>query len=329
MKQIKPLHTLLIFAAVLILCLPAVIYTTGSEYHLWGEPTDTDPEDLPPEGPTDTSAPPAVTSGDPDITTTPPETETPPPSSAPADDTTTAPELTDAPETTAAPVTEPPQPAVTGPTEQYTGFVDVDFSYFSDALFIGDSRTVGLRDYTAGNLASATFFCSSGMNASYARRSEYDYTTGVDASGRKTTLGRGTLETLLTERDFGKVYIMVGINELGDSTQNILRNITLLRDTVARLEPNAIIFMCANLHVTAEYSQNGSKKYINNDKINEVNTGIAALADNQNSFFIDINPLFDDASNALTASYGSDGVHVYGKYYRRWSEWLCTRGVIR
>lgn len=309
MKQIKPLHTLWIFAAVLILCLPAVIYTTGSEYHLWGEPSDTDPGDLPPQEPPNTFAPPAVTSGEPPVTT--------------------APELTDEPETSAAPVTEPPQPSITGPAEQYTGFVDVDFSYFSDALFIGDSRTVGLRDYTVGNLASATFFCSSGMIASHARRGEYDYTTGVDASGRKTTLGRGTLETLLTERDFGKVYIMVGINELGDSTQNILRNIALLRDTVARLEPNAIIFMCANLHVTAEYSQNGSKKYINNDKINEVNTGIAALADNQNSFFIDINPLFDDASHALAASLGSDGVHVYGKYYRRWSEWLCTRGVLR
>ena len=320
MRPIRPLHTLLIFAAVLVLCLPAVIYTTGSEYDLWGDPDRTE-------------------SG------IPPETETPSATDAPQTDTTPMEGTTSADDETSHLPPEPSDtsavtlPADTAPSatpddttsadDRYTDFVTVDFTYFDDALFIGDSRTVGLRDYTAGNLAAATFFCSSGMNASYARRSEYDYTTGVDSSGRKTTLGRGTLESLLTELDFGKVYIMVGINELGDSTQNILRNIKLLRDTVARVEPNALIFMCANLHVTAEYSQNGSKAYINNAKINEVNAGIAELADNNTSFFIDINTLFDDEDHALDASLGSDGVHVYGKYYRKWSEWLCTRGILR
>lgn len=77
MKQIKPLHTLWIFAAVLILCLPAVIYTTGSEYHLWGEPSDTDPGDLPPQEPPNTFAPPAVTSGEPPVTTAPELTDEP------------------------------------------------------------------------------------------------------------------------------------------------------------------------------------------------------------------------------------------------------------
>lgn len=320
MKLAKPLHTLLIFSAVLIICIPAAVYTIGIEYRLWGEPNNTEPEDSP------ETASPSVTDI-PSVTTAAPAEST-----VPTDNTSSnLPEHSDTSDITSSVgnINEPTQSTVTNPTDRYADFVNVDFSYFDDALFIGDSRTVGLRDYTAGNLASATFFCSNGMSASYARRGEYDYTTGVDGNGRKTVLGHGTLESLLTARDFGKIYIMVGINELGDSTQNILRNTGLLRDTVARLEPNAVIFLCANLHVTAEYSQNGSKPYINNDKINEVNDGIAELADNKTTFFIDINSLFDDNDYALDASLGSDGVHVYGKYYRRWSEWLCTRGILR
>ena len=38
----------------------------------------------------------------------------------------------------------------------------VDASYFDDALFIGDSRTVGLKEY--GTLNNATFFANTGLS---------------------------------------------------------------------------------------------------------------------------------------------------------------------
>ena len=41
-------------------------------------------------------------------------------------------------------------------------FVESDASYFDDALFIGDSRMVGIRDY--GTLNNASYLCSVGLS---------------------------------------------------------------------------------------------------------------------------------------------------------------------
>ena len=56
--------------------------------------------------------------------------------------------VTAAPEETAEP-TSTPEPT---PLQ----FTTVDASYFDDALFIGDSRTVGIAEY--GSLKNATYF---------------------------------------------------------------------------------------------------------------------------------------------------------------------------
>lgn len=318
MKKSKPVITLIIFAVGLIVCLPFAIKAMGESHGLF-RPADSTEQPTP-----ETDAP-----------TEPPVTEPPAPETTGGSSDTAADETTEAP--TPGSETEPPvtTPPVTDPPETepsipvFGGFTNVDLSYFDDALFIGDSRTVGLRDYSVGNLKNATFFCSIGMSAGHARRDEYEYTSGVDASGVKTKYGKSTLDGLLAERKFGKIYIMVGINEMGDTVNNIVLNIRLLSEQIKRAQPDAIIFLCANMHVTKAYSDGGVSKYITNAKINEVNAGIAALADNTTSFYIDINERFDDADHALTAPYSGDGVHVYGKYYREWSLWLCTKGVVR
>lgn len=160
-------------------------------------------------------------------------------------------------------------------------------------------------------------------------RDEFDCTSGVDASGKKKTYGKYTLAGLLTEKKFGKIYVMVGINELGYPSSSIVKGLRVLADTIRQYQPDAVIFFCANLHVTKEYSDSGAGKYVTNPKINEVNAAIAKLADGKNSFYIDVNEYFDDASHALTAGISGDGVHVYGKYYREWSVWLCTKGIVR
>ena len=46
--------------------------------------------------------------------------------------------------------------------EEVRSFHAVDAGYFSDAVFIGDSRTVGLHDY--GGLNDSTFYATVGMN---------------------------------------------------------------------------------------------------------------------------------------------------------------------
>ena len=79
----------------------------------------------------------------------------------------------------------------------------VERNYFDDALFIGDSRTVGISEY--GDLNNATFFANTGMSV-------YNV---FEKSVSVPKIGKLKLEQLLESKKFGKVYIMLGINELG------------------------------------------------------------------------------------------------------------------
>lgn len=137
--------------------------------------------------------------------------------------------VTAAPEETAEP-TPTPEPT---PLQ----FTTVDASYFDDALFIGDSRTVGIAEY--GSLKNATYFADVGLNV---------YVAQTKAVAVKN-VGTVTLPQLLSQKTFGKVYIMLGINELGNDLDDITAKFSSLVDTVRAAQPDAIIFVEANLHV--------------------------------------------------------------------------------
>lgn len=185
--------------------------------------------------------------------------------------------------------------------------------YFDDALFIGDSRTVGISEY--GDLNNATFFANTGMSV----YNVFEKNVSVPQ------VGKLKLEQLLTYKKFGKIYIMLGINELGYNQEKTLKKYKDLLKFVQEKQSNAIIYIEANLHVTAERSN--KDKTINNININKINNEISKLADNEKIFFIDVNEKFDDENGNLSSNYTQDNVHIYAKYYKEWSDWLSQNAV--
>ena len=185
--------------------------------------------------------------------------------------------------------------------------------YFDDALFIGDSRTVGISEY--GDLNNATFFANIGMSV----YNVFEKTVSVPQ------VGKLKLEQLLTYKKFGKIYIMLGINELGYNQEKTLKKYKDLLKFVQEKQSNAIIYIEANLHVAAERSN--KDKTINNININKINNEISKLADNEKIFFIDVNEKFDDENGNLSSNYTQDNVHIYAKYYKEWSDWLSQNAV--
>lgn len=185
--------------------------------------------------------------------------------------------------------------------------------YFDDALFIGDSRTVGISEY--GDLNNATFFANIGMSV----YNVFEKNVSVPK------VGKLKLEQLLTYKKFGKIYIMLGINELGYNQEKTLKKYKDLLKFVQEKQSNAIIYIEANLHVAAERSN--KDKTINNININKINNEISKLADNEKIFFIDVNEKFDDENGNLSSNYTQDNVHIYAKYYKEWSDWLSQNAV--
>lgn len=194
-------------------------------------------------------------------------------------------------------------------------FTTAPEGYFNDALFIGDSRTVGLKEYSG--LEGASFFATSGMSV-------YNY---AEETAEISGVGKVTLEELIEKKQYGKIYVMLGINELGYDRQKTADRYKRLLDKIHEKQPEAIIYIQANLHVSA--SRSSSDKIYNNKNINLYNEKLSAFADNKDFFYIDINEVFDDANGNLDAQYTSDNAHILGKYYQVWGDWFRTKAIVK
>lgn len=193
--------------------------------------------------------------------------------------------------------------------------------YFSDSLFIGDSRTEGLRMYgsPAGNpiMTGATFFSKTSMSI----KSAQTVTVNVQTIGSAPAAAASRLSDVLASRQFGRIYIMLGINEIGSNLDNNAAKFSELINVIRAAQPSAKIMIEANLHVSAAKSSVPGTVF-NNPRIDEYNNRLAALADGQSIFYLNVNPIFDDGAGNLRAECTNDGVHIFAKYYVDWANWL-------
>lgn len=189
----------------------------------------------------------------------------------------------------------------------------IDFS-MKNSLFIGDSRTVGLMEY--GGIEDADFFCTVGMSVYNIHKKPVSV----------NNVGKVTLTELLNNKKYDKIYIMLGINEIGYEFNSIVNKYTELIEFIETKQPDAVIFIQANLHVTKSRSDND--KVINNNAINRLNSELSKLADNKNKFYIDANPLFDDENGCLSADKSEDGAHILAKYYKEWGNWIIKQTAL-
>lgn len=187
------------------------------------------------------------------------------------------------------------------PKKKITASVD-------DALFIGDSRTVGLSEYSAMN--EADFFSNVGMSV----YNIYDKTVSVPK------VGKVTLEQLLNNKKYAKIYVMLGINEVGYDIGKTTEKYKELVEFIKDRQPKAKVFIQANLHVTKGRSDRD--KVVNNANINQLNKSISRIADNKKVFYMDVNQLFDDGYGNLSKDKSDDDTHLYAKHYIEWGKWI-------
>ena len=200
------------------------------------------------------------------------------------------------------------------PTASNRFFRQVERSYLDDAVFIGDSRTEGLRVY--GGLSNATFYASDGLSV-------YDLWTDkfCEVNGVKVTL-----EEALSSQSFGKVYFQIGINEMGRGTlDGFIEAYSQTIQKLRELQPNAVIFIQGIMRVTKEKSQKDA--IFNNDAIDLRNERIAKLADGKYVYYIDMNEVVSDEEGHLNAELTFDDLHLYGSKYGIWVDFLLAHGI--
>ena len=206
-------------------------------------------------------------------------------------------------------------PEVLDPLADYpVPFTTVDESYFTDALFIGDSRLQGFGFWSG---IPATYYCATGFHV-------YKYeTTNVV----QTENGKVPIFEAMPYDAFTKVYIKVGLNELGYGTEeNFEKTYAELIAKIREYEPRAIIFVHAILPVTAEKSN--TDKAHNNANIAARNAALEQFAKEQKAYFIDAGPALSDAEGNLRPEMTSDGIHLKPEYMKLWRDFLCEHGVV-
>ena len=189
----------------------------------------------------------------------------------------------------------------------------VEEDYFDTALFIGDSRTEGMKLY--GRLGEADYFASAGMsmfNLFEKRLSDRNF-------------GEQDLCTLLTARQYEMIYLSLGINEAGYPVASLEARFTYVIGELRRLQPEARLVLLLNLTVTREKAE--SSESLNLANINALNALIASHADNETIFIIDPNVLFAGEDGYLRGEFTGDGVHPYAREYRNLAIWLKDFGI--
>lgn len=187
--------------------------------------------------------------------------------------------------------------------------------YFEDAVFIGDSRTVGICEYSG--IENATFLCKTSLSI-------FDYEKKKITYQNKKT----SIKEVLSEKDFGKIYVMLGINECRYSTfdEYVEAYKSVIAD-IRALQPEALIFIESNLLVTAQKSKEDIA--ISNEKLQKRNDAIAELANQQDTFFIDINQSSLCEDGALIAEYTWDHIHIKAQYYSLWKDYLLSHAIVK
>jgi len=190
----------------------------------------------------------------------------------------------------------------------------VDESYFDDAVFIGDSRTVGLSMYS--NFENADYLCDVGMNI-------YDcMDRDISFKGNEHT----SVREMLSARSYRKVYMMLGINEIGTGTaDSFCEEYSNVISEIQAYQPNAIIVIQSIMCVGK--SKSDSHRTINNPRIYERNEKLKTLANNTNIYYLNINEAIADENGNMPANYSFDQVHLYAQYYYLWRDYLLQHGL--
>lgn len=202
-------------------------------------------------------------------------------------------------------VSNPDSPAIVRKADS-----SVDDSYFSDAVFIGDSRMQGFRN--ASGITQGTFLTSVGMSLD-TMKSE-----AVIPSGDGQNI---TVAAALSGAKYGKVYIMLGANDLGEYDWDSFRDGFI--SCVSRfqeLQPDAQFYICSCVYVEESKVTTGS--YVNNENVDKLNSILLDICEQQGYGYLDLNEILSDGYGSLIAGASSDGVHLYESYCQQMLDYL-------
>lgn len=176
--------------------------------------------------------------------------------------------------------------------------------YFADAAFLVNSvsRGLDLYDYDV-LLAKADFYGGADMTV-------YD---AMDCIRE------------MEGKNYGKIYIGLGIGELGDNIENIQASYESILAELRTWAPDSIVVLMS-VPPVSEY-KSSTDDYCNRELVVEYNEMLQQLAESWDVWYLDVYTVLSNAEGYLPGDVNEDGIHFTPAHYAAWFERLTTHYV--
>lgn len=190
----------------------------------------------------------------------------------------------------------------------------VDKSYFDDAVFIGDSRVEGFILYNG--LSNTTSYTHKGLSVNMVLKDPI-----INKNGELVSI-----IDALKMTNFSKVYLMMGVNELGWVYSSIfIQSYEKVISEIKKINPNATIYVQSILPVSDSLSSKHS--YIRNERIVSYNKQLLDMTSKNDVYYVNVYETMIDEFGALPEDAAYDGIHLKKGYCNKWLDYLLTHIV--
>lgn len=184
--------------------------------------------------------------------------------------------------------------------------------HLSNSLFVGDSRTDGIRKFT-GASKFASFCCDVGISINKITEDTF-FINGENL----------TLYDAISKYKYDNIYICIGYNELGWKYEDtFIEKYKALIDKIKEISPESHINIMAILHISSDAKVDNESE--NNERIDLFNNKIQNMCSEENITYIDLNSYFIDENDFLKSESTTDGIHFNSDYYKRYLYRLLTQ----
>ncbi len=202
------------------------------------------------------------------------------------------------------------------------------YEYFDNSVFLGDSVTLGLKNYATKKRQTESHFLGNAKFIAVGSYSVADTLVAVDSPNSIHSLYNGVVtqpQDIIADMGVKRVFICLGLNDVGIYTQNeYLNNYSFLINRIRKAVPDIQIAILSVTPLTVE----GERKVLYNAKIDEYNNALASFAVENGCYFIDVTSVLKDDLGYLADELSSDNYcHLEPKAYDAWIEYMMTHCI--
>ncbi len=202
-----------------------------------------------------------------------------------------------------------------------------DASYLDDAVFIGDSVSLKLKNFVtaqrkadAGFFGKAQFLVAGSMGSGNALKPLSSSSIHPSYNGKKALL-----EDNVAAMGAKKVYIMLGTNDIAlYGIDGTVSNMSKLLANIKTKCPNAVFYVQSATPIIEEKQMTT----LNNPNLAAYDAKLSDMCKEKGYYFIDIASAMRDSSGNLPKEYCSDpdvlGIHFTDKACQVWIDYILT-----